>query len=66
MHNPRVAAPLAKHPLTEGLNLGDLRVDEALRVGVQMAKATVLARAEQGAAALRLGKRQAAAGVHRL
>ena len=46
IHNPRVAAPVTKHPLTEGLNLGDLRVDEALRVGVP-GEGTVLARAEQ-------------------
>ncbi len=46
IHNPRVVAPVTKHPLTEGLNLGDLRVDEALRVGVP-GEGTVLARAEQ-------------------
>ena len=46
IHNPRVVSPVTKHPLTEGLNLGDLRVDEALRVGVP-SEGTVLARAEQ-------------------
>ncbi len=34
VQNPRIVAPLAKHPLTDGLNLGDLRMNEALRVGV--------------------------------
>ncbi len=46
MQNPRIVAPLAKHPLTDGLNLGDLRINEALRIGVRD-EGTVLARSEQ-------------------
>jgi Ca-activated chloride channel family protein len=46
VQNPRIAAPLAKHPLTDGLNLGDLRMNEALRVGVG-GEGIALARAEQ-------------------
>jgi Mg-chelatase subunit ChlD/CheY-like chemotaxis protein len=43
--NPRVAAALAKHPLTVGLSLGDLKINEALRVrptsqGVVLARDT--------------------------
>jgi len=45
--NPRVSAPLAKHPLTEGLSLGDLRVQEARRIGVS-GGATVLANSTEG------------------
>ncbi len=45
--NPRVIAPLAKHPLTEGLSLGDLRVQEARRVGLT-GEATVLASSADG------------------
>src|SRR6185369_6616757 len=30
--NPRIALPLAKHALTAGLSLGDLRISEALRL----------------------------------
>jgi Ca-activated chloride channel family protein len=30
--NPRLTGPIAKHPVTEGLNLGDLHVEESLRV----------------------------------
>ncbi len=40
--HPRVNAPLAKHPLTAGLSLGDLRVQEARRIGLT-GGATVLA-----------------------
>ncbi len=47
MQNPRVLSPLAKHPLTEGLSLGDLRVREARRVTITGA-GTVLARAAEG------------------
>ncbi|HET8563343.1 MAG TPA: VWA domain-containing protein, partial [Candidatus Binatia bacterium] len=47
IHHPRVAAPVAKHPLTEGLQLGDLYVREALRL--QPAKeGTVLVRSVDG------------------
>ncbi len=42
IHNPRVALPLAPHPLTEGLSLGDLRIAEALRV-IPRAPGVVLA-----------------------
>jgi len=45
--NPRVSAPLAKHPLTEGLRLGDLRVQEARRIGLT-GEATVLAGSTDG------------------
>jgi Ca-activated chloride channel homolog len=44
---PRVTAPLAKHAVTEGLNLGDLRVHEALRVAIA-GDTTVLARSAEG------------------
>lgn len=46
IQNPRIIAPLAKHPLTDGLNLADLRVTEALRVDAR--GGTVLARSAQG------------------
>ena len=45
--NPRIVAPLAKHPITEGLSLADLHVREALRVGVT-GDGVVLARSPQG------------------
>jgi Ca-activated chloride channel homolog len=32
VENPRIVAPLAKHPITEGLGLGDLHVQESLRL----------------------------------
>ena len=44
IRNPRVLSPIANHPLTEGLNLGDLTIHEALRVTVK-GEGTVLARA---------------------
>jgi Ca-activated chloride channel homolog len=44
--NPRIVAPLAKHPITEGLSLADLRVRETLRVGVT-GEGVVLARSPQ-------------------
>ena len=47
MQNPSVLSPLAKHPLTEGLSLADLRVREARRVTVKDT-GTVLARAAEG------------------
>lgn len=47
IQTPRVIAPLAKHAVTEGLSLGDLRVQEALRVGLA-GDATVLARSAEG------------------
>ena len=31
IQNPRILAPLAKHPITEGLSLGDIHIREALR-----------------------------------
>ena len=46
VQNPRVLGPIAKHPLTAGLNLGDLRVQEARRVALKGA-GTVLARAAE-------------------
>jgi Mg-chelatase subunit ChlD len=48
VQNPRVLAPIAKHPLTQGLSLGDLRVQEARRVALR-GEGTVLARAAEGA-----------------
>jgi Ca-activated chloride channel family protein len=45
--NPRVNAPLAKHPIAEGLALGDLRVRRALRVALT-GEATVLAQSSDG------------------
>jgi Mg-chelatase subunit ChlD len=45
--NPRVLAPIAKHPLTSGLNLGDLTVHEARRVALK-GGGTVLVRAAEG------------------
>src|SRR5262245_8834754 len=47
IQSPRVIAPLAKHPITEGLSLGDLRVQEALPVALTGA-ATVVARSAEG------------------
>ncbi|MGE5216978.1 MAG: VWA domain-containing protein [Chloroflexota bacterium] len=44
---PRVLAPLAKHPLTEGLSLAELRVREARQVTLKEAL-TVLARTAEG------------------
>ena len=44
IHNPRVLSPAANHPLTEGLNLGDLTIHEAMRVALK-GEGTVLARA---------------------
>ncbi|HEY7220807.1 MAG TPA: VWA domain-containing protein [Candidatus Binatia bacterium] len=55
MQHPRIVAPLAKHPLTNGLNLGDLRVNEALRVGVA-GEGTTLARSDQSALLYALDK----------
>jgi uncharacterized membrane protein len=48
VQNPRVLAPIAKHPLTQGLSLGDLRVQEARRIALK-GEGTVLARAAEGA-----------------
>ena len=45
--NPRVNAPLARHPVTAGLNLGDLHVQEALRVAAG-GDSNVLARGTGG------------------
>jgi len=45
--SPRVTAPLAKHALTEGLSLGDLRMQEAPRVALT-GEATVLASSNAG------------------
>jgi Ca-activated chloride channel homolog len=44
--NPRIVAPLAKHPITDGLALADLHVREALRV-VVTGDGVVLARSPQ-------------------
>ncbi len=44
---PRVTASLAKHPVTAGLSLGDLHVEQALRV-VESGGGVVLARGAEG------------------
>ena len=43
IRNPTITAPATKHPLTEGLTLGDLQVQEALRL-VTTGAGTVLLR----------------------
>ena len=45
VQNPRILSPIAKHPITEGISLGDLRIHEALRVSVK-GEGIVLARAQ--------------------
>jgi Mg-chelatase subunit ChlD len=47
LDHPRVLAPLPKHAITEGLNLGDLRIEQARRVAVT-GEATVLAASAEG------------------
>ena len=47
MRTPRISAPLAKHPVTAGLSLGDLHVQESLRVAAG-GDSIVLARAAGG------------------
>ncbi|MGH7928414.1 MAG: hypothetical protein ACREQV_11520, partial [Candidatus Binatia bacterium] len=44
LRTPRIRTPLAKHPLTAGLNLGDLHVQDSLRVSA-WGDGIVLARA---------------------
>jgi Ca-activated chloride channel family protein len=44
LRTPRVSAPLARHPVTAGLSLGDLHVQESLRVAAS-GDSIVLARA---------------------
>ena len=46
IRNPRPSASLEKHPITEGLNLGDVRIDEAIRLKSR-GEGLALARAEQ-------------------
>jgi uncharacterized membrane protein len=46
LQNPRVSAAPVKHPLTEGLSLGDLHVQESLRVSLR-GEGAVLARAAE-------------------
>lgn len=41
--NPRIVTPMTQHPITAGINLGDLRVQESRRLAVT-GEATVLAR----------------------
>ncbi len=43
IRNPRIVTPVTKHPITAGLNLGDLRVQESTRMAVT-GDVTVLAR----------------------
>ena len=44
--NPRIVAPVTKHPITDGLSLADLQVREALRVAVT-GDSVVLARSPE-------------------
>src|SRR5262245_29515134 len=44
--NPRMVAPLTKHPITDGLSLADLQVRESLRVAV-IGDGIVLARSSE-------------------
>ncbi|MGB7951315.1 MAG: VWA domain-containing protein [Candidatus Binatia bacterium] len=44
--NPRIVAPMSKHPITEGLSLGDLHVQESMRVAVT-GEGQVLARSRE-------------------
>ncbi len=46
IQNPRVNSPIASHPLTQGLSLGDLTIYEASRVALK-GEGTVLARAAE-------------------
>ncbi|MDZ4343747.1 MAG: VWA domain-containing protein [Candidatus Binatia bacterium] len=46
IRNPRITAPAAKHPVTEGLSLGDLHVQEALRLGTTGAGTVLLRSAD--------------------
>jgi Ca-activated chloride channel family protein len=46
VRNPRIAAPLTRHPITEGLSLGDLHVQESLRLAMT-GDGVVLARARE-------------------
>jgi Mg-chelatase subunit ChlD/CheY-like chemotaxis protein len=46
IHNPRILSPAASHPLTEGLNLGDLTIQQASRLALK-GEGTVLARAAE-------------------
>lgn len=46
IQNPRVDSPIASHPLTQGLSLGDLTIYEASRVALK-GEGTVLARAAE-------------------
>ena len=48
MQNPHVLLPIAKHAITEGLSLGDLRIHEALNVSVK-GEGVVLARSQESA-----------------
>ena len=64
IQNPRVVSPVANHPLTEGLNLGDLTIHEALARRAERRRHGVGAR--RGiAAALCSGQGQAARAVFR-
>lgn len=46
IQNPRILAPLAKHPIMEGLNLGDVHIRETLRWSAP-AEGQVLARSAE-------------------
>jgi Ca-activated chloride channel homolog len=45
VQNPQILSPVAKHPITEGLSLGDLRIHEAMRVSAK-GEGIVLARSQ--------------------
>jgi Mg-chelatase subunit ChlD len=47
MQNPQIVSPAAKHPITQGLNLGDVKIHEALRVFAKNDEGIVLARAQE-------------------
>ena len=46
IRNPRILAPLGKHPITDGVSLGDIRVQESLRWSAP-AEGQVLARSPE-------------------
>jgi len=46
LRNPTITAPVTKHPLTEGLTLGDLHVQEALRLATTGAGTVLLRSAD--------------------
>jgi len=55
--NPRVISPIVNHPLTAGMSLADLRVQEAWRASLR-GDGTVLARSAQGPLIIALEQRR--------